>query len=388
MPKIISFYILNQLLKTLLITFFILFGILFFNESIGFLEKASNGELYPSLVGLVLIFSIPSLLEIAIPTSLFIGTLIAIYNLKKTNEITFANQAGLSESGIVLICLIPSIFLSIFLIFNSFFLAPTSNQQLSFLSKSQSFADNFKLMGEGKINEIEELNGIFFAEGASDLGFQNIFAKIESEDLNYILNSEEVSANSNDQIYNKILFKNGELFIPLEENNFFLDFESLFFLFPKNEIQASKEIKSKTWNELLKETDNQIYVSEILERFSLGLMLIISVMIAAPLSLRMQENGRFILVFSGLVIFLSYYGLVIGQKAFIEENIFKPMQIFLIIHGLFAMLAIFLFGFERFIFNFNSVIAKKYSKKWFLQLLLLVILVSVIFNIIFYEVIS
>ena len=76
MPKIISFYILNQLLKTLLITFFILFGILFFNESIGFLEKASNGELYPSLVSLVLIFSIPSLLEIAIPTSLFIGTLI------------------------------------------------------------------------------------------------------------------------------------------------------------------------------------------------------------------------------------------------------------------------------------------------------------------------
>ena len=86
------------MLKTLLITFFILFGILFFNESIGFLEKASNGELYPSLVGLVLIFSIPSLLEIAIPTSLFIGTLIAIYNLKKTNEITFANQAGLGLS--------------------------------------------------------------------------------------------------------------------------------------------------------------------------------------------------------------------------------------------------------------------------------------------------
>ena len=310
MPKIISFYILNQLLKTLLITFFILFGILFFNESIGFLEKASNGELYPSLVSLVLIFSIPSLLEIAIPTSLFIGTLIAIYNLKKTNQITFANQAGLGESGIVLICLIPSIFLSIFLIFNSFFLAPTSNQQLSFLSKSQSFADNFKLMGEGKINEIEELNGIFFAEGASDLGFQNIFAKIESEDLNYILNSEEVSANSNDQIYNKILFENGELFIPLEENNFFLDFESLFFLFPKSEIQASKEIKTKTWNELSKETDNQIYVTEILERFSLSLMLIISVLIAAPLSLRMQENGRFILVFSGLVIFLSYLSLI------------------------------------------------------------------------------
>ena len=70
MPKIISFYILNQLLKTLLITFFILFGILFFNESIDFLEKAANGELYPSLVSLVLIYSIPSILEVIIPTSI------------------------------------------------------------------------------------------------------------------------------------------------------------------------------------------------------------------------------------------------------------------------------------------------------------------------------
>ena len=44
MPKIISFYILNQLLKTLLITFLILFGILFFNESIDFLEKAAKDK--------------------------------------------------------------------------------------------------------------------------------------------------------------------------------------------------------------------------------------------------------------------------------------------------------------------------------------------------------
>ena len=67
---------------------------------------------------------------------------------------------------------------------------------MSFLSNSQSFADNFKLMGEGKVNEIEELNIFFMPRGASDLGFQNIFAKIESEDLKYILNSAEVTASS------------------------------------------------------------------------------------------------------------------------------------------------------------------------------------------------
>tara|TARA_B100000282_G_scaffold284963_1_gene250027 strand:+ start:2000 stop:3154 length:1155 start_codon:yes stop_codon:yes gene_type:complete len=384
MPKIISFYIFNQLLKTLLITFFILFGILFFNESIGFLEKAANGELYPSLVSLVLIYSIPSILEVVIPTSIFIGTLISIYNLKKTNEITFANQAGINHSKIIYLCLIPSLVFSIFLIINSFFISPTSNQRLSFLSNSQSFADNFKLMGEGKINKIEELNGIFYAEGASDLGFQNIFAKIESEDLEYILNSSEVSASSSDQNYNQITFKKGELFIPLDNNNIFLDYRNLFFLFPKKSVSSNENIKTKNWFELIDSANKEIYLAEILERFSLSLMLIISVLIAVPLSLRMFENGRFLLIFSGLIIFLSYYGLVVGKKVFVEQGIFDPIQIFVITHCLYFALALFLLGLDNFKIEPNSLIATKYSNKWFAQVFFLLMLLIIFLNFLFF----
>ena len=384
MPKIISFYIFNQLLKTLLITFLILFGILFFNESIGFLEKAANGELYPSLVSLVLIYSIPSILEVVIPTSIFIGTLISIYNLKKTNEITFANQAGINHSKIIYLCLIPSLIFSIFLIINSFFISPTSNQRLSFLSNSQSFADNFKLMGEGKINRIEELNGIFYAEGASDLGFQNIFAKIESEDLEYILNSSEVSASSSDQNYNQITFKKGELFIPLDNNNIFLDYRNLFFLFPKKSVSSNENIKTKNWFELIDSANKEIYLAEILERFSLSLMLIISVLIAVPLSLRMFENGRFLLIFSGLIIFLSYYGLVVGKKVFVEQGIFDPIQIFVITHCLYFALALFLIGLDNFKIEPNSLIATKYSNKWFAQVFFLLMLLIIFLNFLFF----
>ena len=49
---------------------------------------------------------------------------------------------------------------------------------------------------------------------------QNIFAKIESEDLDYILSSEEVSASSSDDSYNQITFIKGELVIPLKKNDF------------------------------------------------------------------------------------------------------------------------------------------------------------------------
>ena len=383
MPKIISFYILNQVLKTLLITFIILFGILFFNQSIDFLEKASNGELYPSLVSLVLIFSVPSILEVVIPASVFIGTLISIYNLKKTNEITFASQAGLSNLKLIYLSLIPSAVISIFLIFNSFFISPSSNERLSFLSNSQSFADNFKLMGEGKVNQIKELNGVFYAEGASDLGFQNIFAKIESDDLNYILNSDEVTASSSDDSYNQIIFEQGELVIPLEKNDLFLNFQSLIFLFPKNQVVVNEDIKTKNWYELINKVDSKFYLSEIFERISLSLMLIVSVLIAVPLSLKMHESGRFLLIFSGLVIFLSYYGLVIGQKVFVEEGILSPIQIFIIIHGVYLSLGLSLFGLNNYVLDINSIVARKYSKKWFIQLSFFFFLVILFFNFIF-----
>lgn len=383
MPKIISFYILNQVLKTLLITFIILFGILFFNQSIDFLEKASNGELYPSLVSLVLIFSVPSILEVVIPASVFIGTLISIYNLKKTNEITFASQAGLSNLKLIYLSIIPSAVISIFLIFNSFFISPSSNERLSFLSNSQSFADNFKLMGEGKVNQIKELNGVFYAEGASDLGFQNIFAKIESDDLNYILNSDEVTASSSDDSYNQIIFEQGELVIPLEKNDLFLDFQSLIFLFPKNQVVVNEDIKTKNWYELINKVDSKFYLSEIFERISLSLMLIVSVLIAVPLSLKMHESGRFLLIFSGLVIFLSYYGLVIGQKVFVEEGILSPIQIFIIIHGVYLSLGLSLFGLNNYVLDINSIVARKYSKKWFIQLSFFFFLVILFINFIF-----
>ena len=102
MPKIIVLYILKQVTKTIFFTFLILFGILFFNESIQFLEKAARGDLYPSLLIPVLFFSLPNILEVSVPISVFLGILISIYNLNKTNELSFIYQLGMCQKNLTL----------------------------------------------------------------------------------------------------------------------------------------------------------------------------------------------------------------------------------------------------------------------------------------------
>ena len=385
MPKIIVLYILKQVTKTIFFTFLILFGILFFNESIQFLEKASRGDLYPSLLIPVLFYSLPATLEVSIPISVFLGILISIYNLNKTNELSFIYQLGMGQKNLTLVTLIPVIFCSFFVFFNSFYFVPQSNENLSFLSDSQSFSDKFKLMGEGKINAFPDLGGIIFAKEASDRGFKDVFANFNSENSDLILNSKEVLGSSQDEKLNKLTFESGNLVIPSQSGTIDLEFEELFFLFNKKQKLAEKNIEKMSLSLLIQEDKNEDFYAEFLKRLSLSLMLIISSLLAIPLSLRMAKKGRFTMILSGLVIFLTYYGLVQGQKALVLESSFSSFQIFSVLHFIFVTIWLLLYGLEQYRFELVNFIIARNSKNFFIQAFFLTALVFFLINILYFN---
>ena len=383
MPKIIVLYILKQVTKTIFFTFLILFGILFFNESIQFLEKASRGDLYPSLLIPVLFYSLPATLEVSIPISVFLGILISIYNLNKTNELSFIYQLGMGQKNLTLVTLIPVIFCSFFVFFNSFYFVPQSNENLSFLSDSQSFSDKFKLMGEGKINAFPDLGGIIFAKEASDRGFKDVFANFNSENSDLILNSKEVLGSSQDEKLNKLTFESGNLVIPSQSGTIDLEFEELFFLFNKKQKLAEKNIEKMSLSLLIQEDKNEEFYTEFLKRFSLSLMLIISSLVAIPLSLRMAKKGRFTMILSGLVIFLTYYGLVQGQKVLVLESSFSSFQVFSVLHFIFVTIWLLLYGLEQYRFELVNFLTARNSKIFFIQAFFLTALVFFLLNILY-----
>ena len=385
MPKIIVLYILKQVTKTIFFTFLILFGILFFNESIQFLEKASRGDLYPSLLIPVLFFSLPAILEVSVPISVFLGILISIYNLNKTNELSFIYQLGMGQKNLTFITLIPVIFCSFFIFFNSFYFVPQSNEKLSFLSDSQSFSDKFKLMGEGKINTFPDLDGIIYAKEASERGFKDVFANFNTKDSDLILNSKEVLGSSLDEKLNKLTFEYGNLIIPSQNGTIDLEFEELFFLFNKKQKLSEKNIEKMPLNLLIQEDKNEDFYTEFLKRLSLSIMLIISSLLAIPLSLRMAKIGRFTMILSGLVIFLTYYGLVQGQKVLVFESSFSSFQIFGISHFIFVTIWLLLFGLEQYRFELGNFMMARNSKKFFIQAFFLTALVFFLLNILYFN---
>ena len=383
MPKIIVLYILKQVTKTILFTFLIIFGILFLNESIQFLEKASRGELYPSLLILVLFYSLPIILEVSIPISVFLGVLISIYNLNKSNELSFIYQLGMTQRHLTLISLIPAFTFSIFIFFNSFYFIPQASEKLSFLSDTQSFADKFKLMGEGRINTFPDLGGIMFAEEASERGFKDIFANFGLENSDFVLNSKEVFGSSEGENLNKLIFEKGNLFIPSQNGAIDLEFNELSFLFRKKTKKVEDDIERMTLNFLVLEEKNEIFYTEFLKRFSLSFMLLISALLAIPFSLRMANIGKFSMILSGLVIFLSYYGIVQGQKVITSESSMSAFQIFFLLHLFFLLIWLLFISLEKYRFELSNLMTIRNPKRIFIQAFFLTSLVLFLINILY-----
>ena len=140
-------------------------------------------------------------------------------------------------------------------------------------------------MGEGKINSFPDLGGIIYAKEASDRGFKNVFANFESENSDFVLNSREVLGSSEDENLNKLIFEIGNLFIPIQKGSLDLQFKELSFLFNKKEKKDEENIEKMTLDHLVLEEKNEIFYTEFLKRLSFSLMIIISGLLAIPLSL-------------------------------------------------------------------------------------------------------
>ena len=213
MFSIISKYIIRSFLQTFLVIFSVLFLAFFFLRSIDFLEIAARGDMYPQIALGYIFFNIPSVIEIILPLSIFLSTLICIARMNTSNEINFMRQMGLKSGNFLKILAIPILLMSFFALFISLIVSPYSLDSLYKLTSNQTFSDRFKMMGAGKPTYFEDVNTTFFAKESNDFdfGFSEIFASIEHEDMEIILTADQVSSIPTDKSTNRLTFKNGKI---------------------------------------------------------------------------------------------------------------------------------------------------------------------------------
>ena len=380
MPRIITLYLIRQITKISFLTLIVLFSVFFLNEFTVYLEKVSSGELYPELLILVSIYSMSEIVEVVMPLSVFIGTIIAIYRLDQNNELLAFSKMGLGKRKVVLISCIPAVFFALFVALVSFYLTPLSNNKLAFLNDVERFSDRFKLMGAEKINVLDDLNAIFYAKEASDRGFQDVFSSFETNESEFVLTADELISKPLNEKENRISFESGKFSILSEAMPLDFSFDEFFLILPKKPILNVEDLKRKYFHELFAKDSERI---ELLKRSSMPLIIIISALIAASLTMRLKDSGRFYIFLSGLIIFMSYYGLSLSQEVFSNFSLNSTI-VFFSIHGIYLIAAIMLTmdqSYQNFSFNLGGL---KYSRYFMMNLFVLFLIAAVFSYLVFY----
>ncbi len=381
MPRIISLYLIGQVTKISFLTLIVLFSVFFLNEFTVYLEKVSSGELYPELLILVSIYSMSEIVEVVLPLSVFIGTIIAIYRLDQNNELLAFSKMGLSKRKVVLISCIPAVFFALFVALISFYLTPLSNNKLAFLNEVERFSDRFKLMGAEKINVLDDLNAIFYAKKASDRGFQNVFSSFEINESEFVLTADELISKPLNEKENRISFESGKFSILSEAMPLDFSFDEFFLILPKKPILNVEDLKRKYFHELFFAKDLERI--ELLKRSSMPLIIIISALIAASLTMRLKDSGRFYIFLSGLIIFMSYYGLSLSQEAFSNFSLNSTI-VFFSIHGIYLVAAM-MMAFDQNYSNLSlNLGGLKYSRNFMIYLFVLFLIATVFSYLVFY----
>ena len=381
MPRIITLYLIGQVTKISFLTLIVLFSVFFLNEFTVYLEKVSSGELYPELLILVSIYSMSEIVEVVLPLSVFVGTIIAIYRLDQNNELLAFSKMGLGKRKVVLISCIPAVFFALFVALVSFYLTPLSNNKLAFLNEVERFSDRFKLMGAEKINVLDDLNAIFYAKKASDRGFQNVFSSFETNESEFVLTADELVSKPLNEKQNRISFESGKFSILSEAMPLDFSFDEFFLILPKKPILNVEDLKRKYFHELFFAKDSERI--ELLKRSSMPLIIIISALIAASLTLRLRDSGRFYIFLSGLIIFMSYYGLSLSQEAFSNFSLNSTI-VFFSIHGIYLIAALMMAfdqNYQNLGFNLGGL---KYTRNFMINLFVLFLIATIFSYLVFY----
>ena len=305
------------------------------SRSIQYLEQVSRGELSLELVFWVILFRLPEFLELIIPFSFFLSIVLVIGRLCSDNEMIILEQNGYSNSRLLKLLLIASLFFALLTSLFSFWVTPNSKSNLDEIYEQTSFEEDFNSIQPGKFVFLKD-GSVFYAEEKNNKIFSNIFLNFsisESKQSESFLTAKKSFVSLEDP--NLVFFEDGQSFSKDEKNQVKMRFELL-------SMDTRKEFS-------LDEVSNQKNVQEVYLsgfkntwKISLPLLTLIAVFLALPLSKVKPRQGRYSRVLPCLIVFLVYLGLLLLVKGWLDEGRITFAPSLLLVHLCFLLLGLIL----------------------------------------------
>jgi lipopolysaccharide export LptBFGC system permease protein LptF len=285
----------------------------------------------------LLLFLLPSIISLALPTTFLISVLLTFSTLNETKELTILQTMGIKSFFYTKNIVFLSVLFSIILTYFNIHTVPQSYKSFKKIYLSSILSKPYIKFSENSVLTLDNKN--FFVQKVKDDKLLNVFIQ-NTLGENLIQTTYAKSAKVHTDINDNIIFElqDGRITIvdktnPAELTH--LRFEKYIFIIynkqMKTLITQTKTLREMTNKELLDEFENSkskkykcLILSEYFLRYSLSTSIIIFAILGIAISLRIKKHAKPLsFVFTAIIILIYYFSLS-ASLSIIDRMELKP----------------------------------------------------------------
>lgn len=329
---IISRYLIREVIKTELAVFFVLMAIFISNKFVRILDSASEGGIPGYLVMLFIGLNIPSLAGMILPMSFFLGVLLAYSRIYADSEMTVLRACGISEWYVVRVTLIVALASAIVTGAFTLYLSPLASEYEYQINDQLAADSGLSALTVGRFQKTGNEKAVIFIhdKNRKDGTLEKVFvAQLPDSESSHksIINSSLVYAAKGQVVEEdtgsqRLVLTDGIRYQNDEKNNEFREvaFGKYYIQIQDQKVEHRRRKLSAISTQQLFAQDSSEYIAEIHWRIAFPIACLIITLIAVPLSVVNNRQGKFGKILPALLLFVSYLLMLSALRSGIETK--------------------------------------------------------------------
>ncbi len=322
-------YINRQLFTTTLVVAVVLTTMIIGTRFVQYLADAARGEIAANAIFAILLFRLPEFLQLILPLSMYIGVLLVFGRLHVDNEMVVMKSGGIGPGALLRGLVLPVIMMTLLVGFCSLYATPRGGAAEDRVVEEQKQRSALELLAPGRFHESSSGGGqrTTYAEsmdrGAGELN--NVFISdlrertpgrprmlIVRADTGRIVHRDDVRYL---ELSDGVQYR-GE---PGRADYGVADFERALVRLGDNQgPDLATEIEGRPTRELLNATGPEVR-AELQWRFSLMVLVPLTMLLALRLSRVRPRQGPFMRMIPALLLFMLYVGGLLVMRSRMED---------------------------------------------------------------------
>jgi lipopolysaccharide export system permease protein len=332
-------YLNRQVLQATAALAMVLLVVAMLGRLLRYLAQASQGELDPGVLLVLMAYRVPGFLQLILPLALLLGILLAYGRMYADNEMTVLGACGISGRRLFRNTLLSTLLVGMTVAFLSLYATPRSLTRAANLLEVQANLNEFDLMVPGIFQNLSDGARTSYAETIERGVMQQVFMHEAQSDRVIVAETAELVEEDDGRRF--VQFRNGSLTEGLEGNRrlTLTSFDTMGVVLPPRELvfEPVLEVEAMSNAELFN-MDNPEQQAELQWRFSLIALIPVLTLLGVPFSRVNPREGQFARIVPALLLYMAYFGLLLISRDLIVRGSLPAGLGLWWVHGLFAVL--------------------------------------------------